>query len=99
MQKLKIHSLLTFFVDGCVCFSSHIILELFNLKLYKLVELIRMNICFKGGTFKMKRIKIGVIGLGWFGEHHIDTFQSIPSADVTAVCTRRADHLKEIAKK
>ena len=43
--------------------------------------------------------KIGIIGLGWFGEHHIDTFQSIPSADVTAVCTRRADHLKEIAEK
>ncbi|MHB8280425.1 MAG: Gfo/Idh/MocA family protein, partial [Candidatus Humimicrobiaceae bacterium] len=47
----------------------------------------------------MERIKIGVIGLGWFGEHHIDTFKSLPLADVAAVCTRRADHLQEIASR
>lgn len=47
----------------------------------------------------MERIKVGVIGLGWFGEHHIDTFQSIPIADVQAVCTRREAHLKSIAAK
>ncbi len=47
----------------------------------------------------MNKIRIGVIGLGWFGEHHIDTFQSIPYVDVSAVCTRRPDHLKEIAQK
>jgi len=47
----------------------------------------------------MKRIKVGIIGLGWFGEHHIDTFQAIPVADVAAVCTRREDHLKLIAEK
>ncbi|MHB1253608.1 MAG: Gfo/Idh/MocA family protein [Candidatus Humimicrobiaceae bacterium] len=47
----------------------------------------------------MERIRIGVIGLGWFGEHHIDTFKSLPLADVAAVCTRRPDHLQEIASK
>ncbi|MHB1346972.1 MAG: Gfo/Idh/MocA family protein [Candidatus Humimicrobiaceae bacterium] len=47
----------------------------------------------------MKRIRIGIIGLGWFGEHHIDTFKSLPLAEVTAVCTRRSEHLKEIASK
>jgi UDP-N-acetylglucosamine 3-dehydrogenase len=47
----------------------------------------------------MERIKIGVIGLGWFGEHHIDTLQQLPLAEVTAVCTRRPDHLKEVADK
>ena len=47
----------------------------------------------------MERIKIGVIGLGWFGEHHIDTLQQLPLAEVAAVCTRRGDHLKEVAGK
>ncbi|MCL4384877.1 MAG: Gfo/Idh/MocA family oxidoreductase [Actinobacteria bacterium] len=47
----------------------------------------------------MERIKVGVIGLGWFGEHHIDTLQALPLADVTAVCTRREERLKEIANK
>jgi len=47
----------------------------------------------------MERIKIGVIGLGWFGEHHIDTLKSMPQADVAAICTRRADHLQQIASK
>jgi UDP-N-acetylglucosamine 3-dehydrogenase len=47
----------------------------------------------------MERIRIGVIGLGWFGEHHIDTFQAIPIADVSAICTRRENHLKSIAEK
>ena len=47
----------------------------------------------------MEKIRVGVIGLGWFGEHHIDTYQSIPYAEVTAVCTRRKEHLDSIAAK
>jgi UDP-N-acetylglucosamine 3-dehydrogenase len=47
----------------------------------------------------MERIRCGIIGLGWFGEHHIDTLQSLPLADVTTVCTRREDHLKKISAK
>lgn len=47
----------------------------------------------------MEKIKIGVIGLGWFGEHHIDTFQSISCVEVGAICTRRPEHLKMIAQK
>ncbi|MFN0199068.1 MAG: Gfo/Idh/MocA family protein [Planctomycetaceae bacterium] len=47
----------------------------------------------------MNRIRCGVIGLGWFGEHHVDTLQQLPLADVTAVCTRRPDRLKEVADK
>ena len=47
----------------------------------------------------MDRIRIGVIGLGWFGEHHIDTLQQLPLAEVAAVCTRRRGPLKEIAGK
>lgn len=47
----------------------------------------------------MNRIRCGVIGLGWFGEHHIDALQQLPLADVTAVCTRGTDRLQEIAEK
>jgi len=47
----------------------------------------------------MKRIRCGVIGLGWFGEHHVDTLQQLPQAEVTAVCTRRPDRLREVAAK
>jgi UDP-N-acetylglucosamine 3-dehydrogenase len=47
----------------------------------------------------MNRIRCGVIGLGWFGEHHVDTLKQLPQADVTAVCTRRLDRLREVAAK
>lgn len=47
----------------------------------------------------MRRIRCGVIGLGWFGEHHVDTLQQLPMADVTAVCTRQPDRLDEITRK
>lgn len=47
----------------------------------------------------MERIRCGVIGLGWFGEHHVDALQSLPLAEVVAVCTRRDHRVKEIAEK
>lgn len=47
----------------------------------------------------MQRIRCGVIGLGWFGEHHVDALQSLPLAEVTAVCTRKPDRLREVAQK
>lgn len=47
----------------------------------------------------MTRIRCGVIGLGWFGEHHVDTLQQLPQAEVAAVCTRRPDRLREVADK
>jgi UDP-N-acetylglucosamine 3-dehydrogenase len=45
------------------------------------------------------RIRCGVIGLGWFGEHHVDTLQQLPQAELAAVCTRRPDRLREVAAK
>jgi UDP-N-acetylglucosamine 3-dehydrogenase len=48
---------------------------------------------------EMERIRCGVIGLGWFGEHHVDALQSLPLAEVCAVCTRRDYRVKEIAEK
>ena len=47
----------------------------------------------------MNRIRCGVIGLGWFGEHHVDTLQQLPQADLTAICTRRPERLREVAEK
>ena len=47
----------------------------------------------------MKQIRCGVIGLGWFGEHHVDALQQLPLVEVTAVCTRTESRLREIAAK
>ena len=47
----------------------------------------------------MDKIRCAVIGLGWFGEHHVDTLKELPLAEVTAVCTRTQSRLDEIAGK
>lgn len=47
----------------------------------------------------MDRIRFGVIGIGWFGEHHLDTLNELPLADLTAVCTRTESRLREMAEK
>lgn len=47
----------------------------------------------------MDKIRCGVIGLGWFGEHHVDALQQLPMAEVAAVCTRRPERVKEVAEK
>ena len=47
----------------------------------------------------MDRIRCGVIGLGWFGEHHVDALQQLPQVEVAAVCTRTESRLREVAAK
>ncbi len=47
----------------------------------------------------MERIRCGVIGLGWFGEHHVDTLKQLPYVEVRAVCTRTESRLSEVASK
>jgi len=47
----------------------------------------------------MNRVRCGVVGLGWFGEHHVDTLKQLPQAELTAVCTRRPERLREVAEK
>jgi UDP-N-acetylglucosamine 3-dehydrogenase len=47
----------------------------------------------------MDRIRCGVIGLGWFGEHHVDTLRQLPAVEVAAVCTRTESRLREVAEK
>jgi UDP-N-acetylglucosamine 3-dehydrogenase len=45
----------------------------------------------------MTSIRVGVIGLGAFGDCHLDTLQGIPGAGVMAVASRSADRAREVA--
>ena len=47
----------------------------------------------------MDRIRCGVIGLGWFGEHHVDSLKQLPQAELTSICTRWPERLREVAQK
>ncbi len=47
----------------------------------------------------MKRIKHGVLGLGWFGEKHCEALASIPNVELYAVCTRNSERLAEVAER
>ncbi len=47
----------------------------------------------------MERLRIGVIGLGWFGEIHCETLAGIPNIELAALCTRRPERLSEQARK
>ncbi|MDD5698627.1 MAG: Gfo/Idh/MocA family oxidoreductase [Victivallaceae bacterium] len=45
----------------------------------------------------MKKVKFGIIGLGFFGEKHAEVLSAMTGVELSAVCTRRADRLKEMA--
>jgi predicted dehydrogenase len=45
------------------------------------------------------RLRIGVIGLGWFGEIHCDAIIGIPNLGLAALCTRTESRLAEMAQK
>lgn len=47
----------------------------------------------------MSQLRIGVIGLGWFGEIHAETIIGIPSLKLDALCTRNPERLAEQGKK
>lgn len=47
----------------------------------------------------MDKLNCAVIGLGWFGEYHIDTLKQFPAVEVAAICTRTKTRLQELAKK
>ncbi|MEQ8699716.1 MAG: Gfo/Idh/MocA family oxidoreductase [Bauldia litoralis] len=47
----------------------------------------------------MDRLRIGVIGLGWFGEIHCDAIAGIPNLELAALCTRTESRLAEMATK
>jgi UDP-N-acetylglucosamine 3-dehydrogenase len=47
----------------------------------------------------MDRVRIGVIGLGWFGEVHCDAIQAVPSLELAALCTRTETRLEDLGSK
>lgn len=42
-------------------------------------------------------VRWGVIGLGFFGEVHAEVLATMPGVELTALCTRRENRLKEVA--
>lgn len=46
----------------------------------------------------MKPVRIGVVGLGAFGEMHIKTLSRMAEFEIVAVCSRSADRAKEVAE-
>ena len=47
----------------------------------------------------MEKLRVGVIGLGEFGEVHTQALSSLANVDLVAVCTRREHRAKEIASR
>jgi predicted dehydrogenase len=47
----------------------------------------------------MDRLRIGVIGLGWFGEIHCEAIIGVPNLELAALCTRTESRLGELARK
>ena len=47
----------------------------------------------------MNKLRMGVIGLGWFGEIHADVIHQLPNVELAALCTRTESRLAELAAK
>ena len=47
----------------------------------------------------MNKIKVGVIGMGRFGELHAATYKKIEGAELIAVSSRKPDHVKAMGEK
>jgi UDP-N-acetylglucosamine 3-dehydrogenase len=47
----------------------------------------------------MDRLRIGVIGLGWFGEIHCEAIIGIPNLELAALCTRTESRLDDLSRK
>ena len=46
----------------------------------------------------MNKIKYGVIGAGFFGEKHIEALSTLPNVELTGICRRSIEPLKQMAK-
>ena len=45
---------------------------------------------------KSNAVRWGVLGLGWFGEVHVDALATTPGVELAALCTRRQARLDEL---
>jgi predicted dehydrogenase len=46
---------------------------------------------------RLERLRVGVIGLGYFGERHARIYKSLPDAELVAVCDRDAKRADTVA--
>jgi UDP-N-acetylglucosamine 3-dehydrogenase len=47
----------------------------------------------------LDKLRIGIIGLGWFGEIHAETIAGVPNLELAALCTRTEDRLQALGDK
>ena len=47
----------------------------------------------------MEKLRIAVIGLGWFGEIHCDAISAVPELQLAGLCTRTPSRLKALGHK
>jgi predicted dehydrogenase len=47
----------------------------------------------------MKKVKYGIIGLGWFGEFHGEALASLPNMELHSLCTRTESRLEQLGEK
>ena len=47
----------------------------------------------------MESVRIGVIGLGWFGEVHCDAIRATPGLELAGLCTRTEARLADLGRK
>ena len=45
----------------------------------------------------MGKLRVGVIGVGGFGELHVTAYQAIPDVELVAIADKREDRLREVA--
>jgi predicted dehydrogenase len=59
-----------------------------------------VNIKFeRRGGDSMKKVRVGIIGLGSWGSCHLEAYAAMPQAEVVAVCDRNAERAQELAQK
>lgn len=46
----------------------------------------------------MKTVKIGVLGLGWFGQKHARVLAQLPQVELISVCSRIPDRARQVAE-
>src|SRR2546428_11204747 len=47
----------------------------------------------------MEKVRVGVVGLGWFGEKHVQVLSQLPNVEVVAVCSRTRARAEEVARR
>lgn len=47
----------------------------------------------------MEKVRVGVVGLGWFGEKHVRVLSQLPNVELVAVCSRSAGRAREVARR